>query len=300
MTAQKPMILVVDDEEICLAQISIYLKELDYKIVTASNGQDALDLLNSDPHAYGLVILDKFMEGMNGIEVLKQIKDDPDLRILPVIMQTADTAPEKILEGIRAGAYYYLTKPFSAEKLLSVVDNALSLYRDTRLAREELINLKESLHRVNELSFSFRNRQEAREMTAFLSCAGNLNMAQEMGLMELLLNAIEHGNLAITYDEKTQLIRDNQLETEINRRLNLPEYADKTVTVKFKRNSSNLTFIISDQGSGFDWEPYLDMQLERINDNHGRGIAMAKNMSFNELLYQGDGNVVHAIIVTHQ
>jgi CheY-like chemotaxis protein len=300
MTDQKPMILVVDDEEICLAQISIYLKELDYKIVTASNGQDALNLLRASPHDYGLVILDKFMEGMNGIDVLKQIKDDPDLRILPVIMQTADTAPEKILEGIRAGAYYYLTKPFSAEKLLSVVDNALSLYRDTRLAREELTHLKDSLHLVDELSLSFRSRQEAREMTAFLSCAGNLNMAQEMGLMELLLNAVEHGNLAITYDEKSQLIRDNQLETEINRRLELPEYADKIVTVKFKRDPKSLTFIIADQGSGFNWEPYLDMQLDRINDNHGRGIAMAKNMSFNDLQYQGDGNVVQATIVTLQ
>jgi anti-sigma regulatory factor (Ser/Thr protein kinase) len=120
-----------------------------------------------------------------------------------------------------------------------------------------------------------------------------------MGLMELMLNAIEHGNLGITYDEKTALIREDCLQEEVQRRLELPENADKFASIKFRRDGISLIFVISDQGNGFDWKSYLEMGMERLMDNHGRGIAMSRSISFTQLEYRGKGNIVEATIIRH-
>lgn len=292
MAAQVPRILVVDDEPYWLEMIHLYLRDAGYDLVNACSGEEALSLLTAEPYRFDLVILDKFMSGMDGMEVLQQIKADPKLKILPVVLQTGDTAPDKVLEGIRAGAYYYLTKPFSADQLQAVVANALQQYRTSRLAGEELDHLKDTLQWIDEVRLNFRSREQARSVTALLATSAGLNMVQQMGLMELMLNAVEHGNLAISYDEKTRLIRDNRLDAEIAYRLTLPEYADRVASVTFRRVERELIFTIHDRGCGFDWRPYLDMQLERIHDNHGRGIAMAKNMAFHYLQFQGCGNIV--------
>ncbi|AMK75021.1 MULTISPECIES: response regulator [Methylomonas] len=300
MLSNSHKILVVDDEMLWLELIELHLRDSGYKIVTASHGQQALDILHADPCGFDLVILDKFMDGLDGMDVLRQIKADPNLKVLPVILETADTAPEKILEGIRAGAYYYLTKPFSAEQLRAVIQNALNQHHGVQLARKELLNMKDTLHLAEEIIFAFRSREQARTIVALLSSACLLTMVQEMGLFELMLNAVEHGNLGIGYDEKTQLISENRLDQEIDRRLQLHEYAEKTAIVKFRRCGRSLIFSISDEGKGFDWRPYLDMQIERINDNHGRGIAMANSLAFTHLSYRGIGNSVEATIVLHE
>jgi CheY-like chemotaxis protein len=293
---QFPKILVVDDEDINLAIINRHLEAHNFKIFNATSGEQALSLLKSNNEGFDLVLMDKFMEGISGIEVLKEIKSDPDLNHLPVILQTVDASPENILEGIRAGAFYYLIKPFSASQLSLVVTNALKNYSQIRLVHDELTNIKLALELVDEISFSFRTREQAQQITNILTRICGLNMVQKMGLIELMLNAVEHGNLAISYDEKTRLITDNQLELEITKRLMMPRYANKIATSKFRRCGNSFIFTVSDQGKGFDWRPFLEMMPDRIHDNHGRGIAIANKMSFNNLKYLGLGNIVEATI----
>jgi len=291
-------ILVVDDENLWQELIERNLRDLNYRIFTSSSGQEALNMLHGPNRDFDLVILDKFMDGMDGIEVLRRIKIEPRLKTLPVVLASADTEPEKMLEGIRAGAYYYLTKPFSAQQLQAVVANALNQHRTIRKNSEELSQLKNCLALVNDISLSFRSREQAHNLTALFTVGCQLNLVHQLGLMELLLNAVEHGNLGLSYAEKSELIANDRLEAELNRRLNLPEYRDKTATVKFKRRGRSLIFTIYDQGAGFDWRPYLDMQVERLGDNHGRGIALANKMAFSGLNYHGAGNIVEATIIS--
>lgn len=107
-----------------------------------------------------------------------------------------------------------------------------------------------------------------------------------------MLNAVEHGNLGITYDEKTRLGGGEALAEEIHRRLASADFANKVATVEFTRNRGELRFIVRDQGKGFDWRQYLEMSPERAFDTHGRGIAMSKLLSFDVLEYKGCGNEV--------
>ena len=113
-----------------------------------------------------------------------------------------------------------------------------------------------------------------------------------LGLSELFINAVERGNLGISYHEKGELINTEQLIQEIARRQALEENRDKRVEVCFERRTDVLVFTIRDQGKGFDWRRNLDFDPERVFDPNGRGIAMSHIMSFNSLEYHGNGNIV--------
>lgn len=110
----------------------------------------------------------------------------------------------------------------------------------------------------------------------------------------MLINAVEHGNLAITYDEKTEIIANGAWRKEIARRLKLPEYKDRQVRFSFSRNVDDMSVTIADEGAGFAWPQYLEIDPSRATDNHGRGIAQANVMSFDSIDFNEAGNSVTA------
>jgi anti-sigma regulatory factor (Ser/Thr protein kinase) len=116
------------------------------------------------------------------------------------------------------------------------------------------------------------------------------------GLNELIMNGVEHGNLQIGYDEKTQLQETNQWEEEIARRQMMEEHIHKFVEVIFERHANQIRLTVIDQGAGFDWVEYQEIRADRIMESHGRGIAMATALSFDYLNYQGNGNQVVCLI----
>ena len=112
------------------------------------------------------------------------------------------------------------------------------------------------------------------------------------GLNELLLNAVEHGNLEITYSQKTELVLAGTWVSEIERRLELVEYRNRQVVVEVETAGDQVVFTIKDEGHGFAWEPYRELAAERAKDPHGRGIALSALMAFSSLTYRGCGNEV--------
>jgi sigma-B regulation protein RsbU (phosphoserine phosphatase) len=111
-----------------------------------------------------------------------------------------------------------------------------------------------------------------------------------MIISELLRNAVEHGNLGITYEEKTQFLNEGNLSVEIEHRRQLPRYAERFVLVQFKKLPEKITVTIEDQGNGFDFRKYLGFDAARVFDNHGRGIAMTACTL--DVQYLGNGNSV--------
>ena len=120
-----------------------------------------------------------------------------------------------------------------------------------------------------------------------------------IAIREAIINSIEHGNLGITYDEKSHLLDLGQLDEEIARRLQEPAYAGRCAVATFIRHGEDLYLSVIDEGSGFDWRPFLHLDPHRAFDTHGRGIATAKMMSFDSLEYHGSGNHVETIVHTH-
>ncbi len=118
-----PVVLVVDDDEDNIRIISTILLARGYEVRLARNGHGAVDSIRQQRP--DLVILDVMMPGMDGMQVLDAIRADPRLASLPVILVTAKTEDQDLLEGYRAGAQYYVTKPFTSRQLLYAISLVL-------------------------------------------------------------------------------------------------------------------------------------------------------------------------------
>lgn len=290
-------ILIVDDEPLNLEIICEYFDGTGYDLILFETGEEAWATLQAPNTTFDLVILDRMMPGLDGISLLKNIKANKRLASLPVIMQTAASSPEQLREGLHAGAYYYLTKPYERDSLLAIVRAALSDAATKADLQRRLREHGHALQLMNEAKFELSTVEEAGRLAAFLAQASPYPDGAILGLSELLVNGVEHGNLGISYAEKSELKRIDCWQEEIQRRAALPENRDKRVCVEFRREHGRLTIRISDQGKGFNWEKYLDFDPERAFDPNGRGIALARLTSFDSLQYQGSGNIVVATIL---
>ncbi len=292
----KPTVLIVDDEPFNLEIIKEYLSEFNYDLRTAEDGRDAWTKLQADPEAYDLVLLDRMMPNMDGMEVLAKIKSHPILMQVPIILQTALASKSDITAGLKAGAYYYLTKPFEEEMLRSVVATAMDDHL-RYLSMQDQIDLTSKMTALIRFGeFSFTTLDQARGLATLLSNICPHPQKVVVGMSELLINAVEHGNLEISYEQKGELKDSGQWLEEVERRLLLPEYSNREVIVKIEKNEDSIVFTISDEGRGFEFSKYLEMDPDRAFDNHGRGIAMSRLLSFDELDYLGNGNKVRAVV----
>lgn len=287
-------ILVADDEPSNLEIIREYLEDQNYSLVMAEDGAIAWDLLEKDPDKYDAVLLDRMMPNMDGMEVLARIKAHSILQTLPVIIQTARAAKEDILEGLQSGAYYYLTKPFEQDMLLSILHTAVTDHSHYRKLQNEIKQSSHTLGLMLSGHFHFRSLDEVRNLATMLANACPDPNKTILGLSELFINAVEHGNLGITYEDKSELNEKGTWQAEVEHRLGLPDNQSKFVDVQFERDDTQITISITDQGPGFAWEDYLEMDPKRVFDTHGRGITMAMAISFDSLEYQGKGNEVVA------
>ncbi len=112
----KIKVLVVDDFPTMRRIVKNLLKQLGFEnIDEAENGEEALKKLKSGD--YGLVVSDWNMPVMEGLELLKHIRNDPQLKDIPFLMVTAEAEKEKVIEAIKAGVDNYIVKPFTGEVL---------------------------------------------------------------------------------------------------------------------------------------------------------------------------------------
>ncbi len=120
-----------------------------------------------------------------------------------------------------------------------------------------------------------------------------------IGLREIIINSIEHGNLNVSFEEKTEAIMNDRYFEFINERQIHPDFRDKRVKIEYLISASRAIYKITDQGKGFNHRKFLSA----LNDDpaelmlsHGRGINMVKSI-FDEVRYNSKGNQV--LLVKH-
>ena len=285
-------ILVVDDEPVNLQILEKILEREGYRVMKAHDGVEGMELLTRHVREISLILLDRMMPNMDGMEFMRKLKADRRLSHVPVIMQTAAAADRQIAEGISAGVFYYLIKPFSEDVLLSVVTAAL---KDLGRYRELLRAFDDYEHRFNSMTqctLELRHIDEVESAALFFASFFPDPDVSIYGISELIFNAIEHGNLEIGYRLKSQLVEAGNWMEEIRSRLESSPFRDRRVTVSFERNVECVKLQIADQGQGFDLRNYLELSPERATHNHGRGIAIACLQSFDHVEYIAPGNRV--------
>ncbi|CUW38658.1 putative response regulator receiver modulated diguanylate cyclase (CheY-like superfamily 1-136) [Magnetospirillum sp. XM-1] len=290
-------ILAVDDDPVSMLVLTDTLADAGYMVDQAVDGEQAWEMLAGQP--YDLVLLDRMMPRLDGLSLLKRMKATPSLARTPVIMETAATAQDDIRQGLEAGAHYYLSKPFSPDVLRLLVASVVSDRAESNSLRQAGDALTATVRLMTGGEFTFRTPQEAQSLAAGLAQLCDNPDDAGLGLFELMMNAVEHGNLGISYDEKTALRRSWRWEQEIESRLAASPWSERVARIGINHLGEDVEFTIVDQGAGFDWQQYLQFDPKRAFDVHGRGIALANTLSFSQLEYRGNGNEVVARTRAH-
>ena len=146
----KATVLIVDDVPKNIQVLGHVLDKHGYLIAAATDGRQALAMMadiNPD-----LILMDIMMPEMDGFEACRRLKANPDTRPIPVILLTAKTATEDIVQGFALGAVDYITKPFSAQELIARVKTHIELKRARDTQQALITQLQDALKQVKQLS----------------------------------------------------------------------------------------------------------------------------------------------------
>ena len=189
MTEERHIIMLIDDDEICLA-MGREILEHKYTIYPVSSGEQALVILKKI--IPDLILLDIEMPGMDGYAVIKHLKEDPETKEIPVIFLTSRTDPGNELDGLSMGAIDYITKPFSPLLLIQRIENHLLISSQ----KKKLTHYNKSLQNmVDEQTKEIKNLQNAilnmvSELVEFRDEMSSGHIERTLKYMETMVNAM--------------------------------------------------------------------------------------------------------------
>ena len=287
-------ILLVEDDNSSRLYLENLLEINNYEFRSAVNGIDGLNIL--EEYNPDIVITDIQMPIMDGLELLEAIRDKKSNTI--VIITTAYGNENYAIQALHLGANNYLKKPVTSYDLIPLLKKYKAILK-SKFSTEKLPGKIVSRKYKMEFPTSIKLIPKIVDhllIEAACELDDNDKINVELGLVELITNAIEHGNLNISYLEKQKALDNNLFEQLYTQKLNDQKYKDKKIFVDFVTNCESCQWTITDEGSGFDWNTLPDP----TDDNHilelnGRGIFITKFL-FDELEYSGKGNIVRVKI----
>lgn len=296
----KPIkVLAVEDDLVSMSFLEAQIEELGHEMMSAGDGQEALKILNTHSGMIDVVLMDREMPIMDGLTAVKHMKDSPELRKIPVVMVTGADSMNEMKQGLDAGVFYYLTKPVEPDVLRSVLSAAVREAQQSKTLDDELGKHRASFDLIDTCKFKFKTLAEAESLAAFIANCFPDPQRVLPGIGELLINAIEHGNLGIGYDGKTELVECGTWRAEIEQLQKLPQNENKYAIATIAHKDDGTYVVIEDQGDGFNWKKFMQIDPSRAGDNHGRGIAQANTVSFDKLTFNEKGNQAIAFVGTN-
>lgn len=180
-------ILVVDDDLGTRLSISDYLELSGYIVITADDGQEALEIV--EKYHPDLIVTDIVMPRMNGYELVRQVRQKPAFRLLPVILLTARIKTQERILGYQSGCDLYLPKPFELEELAAAIRNLLerSQIMKSEYGFSHQENPGNSAFKVAD-SHNYVNHFEKSEVLSCLS-------SREQEVLELLTHGLSNAQM---------------------------------------------------------------------------------------------------------
>ncbi len=134
----KPLILIVEDNIDLLYAIKLNLESNNFKVITAKNGKNALNILSNLDEVPEIIISDIMMPEMDGYEFFAEVSKIPKVNQIPFIFLTAKSSPEDIRFGKMLGVDDYLTKPFNEKDLLAVISGKIKRNKNIKSITEKM------------------------------------------------------------------------------------------------------------------------------------------------------------------
>ncbi len=231
------------------------------------------------------------MPRMDGLTLLQEIKKiDPGAA---VILMTGHGNEEILLKALQGGATNFFKKPFNVRALIREIHKIFQ-YK-TEAVRSYLFS-PYLLEETKSFALTTGNapyypvvNQITLQLPCLLADAEILNL--KIGIEEMITNAIEHGNLGISFEEKSAAIEEGRLGDLLADRLARADNAQKRVFISSRLSQESFRITIRDEGGGFDWRNLPALLPENLLAYSGRGIFLTK-IYYDEVNYNDDGNEV--------
>jgi CheY-like chemotaxis protein/anti-sigma regulatory factor (Ser/Thr protein kinase) len=282
--------LVIDPCRETHASIVSFVQGRDLSIIAVSDPIAALAAI--DKSAPDIVITEMFLPDGAGLALMTELRSSHEF--CPVIVMAKDAPAPVIVQALREGAVDYLHKPIAEEEL------AQALYRARHLLPGNMTDLSgvgRSEHRLTVDS----DPAHVPGVISWLmkTTASMLSEIQRLRLrgtlQELLMNAVEHGNLEIPYRVKQQAVVEGKYESLIGERLAQPRLKNRQVAIHvlYEKEAKSLVYRIADEGAGFQWRSMLNQSQDAgcAEAGSGRGIFLTRSF-FPSLAYNDRGNEV--------
>lgn len=285
-----PTMLVVDPCAETWALVMEQAKLRGLSVITAPDPHVAVAMI--DMAVPDVLMTDLFLPDLGGLELIREIRKRSSRT---VVMATGESAQARtILEVVRAGGSDYLQKPVPEEELGLALDRAL----------RQIPSTIESVPGIEQLDYRLvlgTNPNHVEDCVTWLieETALTLPDTQRLHLrttlIELIVNAVEHGSLEILYQEKHEALSTDQFEALIAERRRHPRFAKRRVVVQasYDKARRRLRYAITDEGKGFAWNRFLTTAEQPCDsrDANGRGVFLAKAL-FPDLTYNEPGTEV--------
>lgn len=228
----------------------------------------------------------------DGLDQLVRLKRKSITEWIPVVLinDSEDTTMHE--EALKKGAFDIYQASYSSRDLEPILASGLNLSITFNKFNKNIAEHHQFFKYINSLDLQFKTIEEAHITAKSLSFLCEDSNKVAMGLSEIFINAIEHGNLGISYEDKTYHQEHNTWKMEIESRLKMSQYREKVVSVTAARIGQIIEFTVTDEGLGFDFSQFIFKVPEDLNSSHGRGITMARMIAFDHLEYIHPGNCV--------
>jgi DNA-binding response OmpR family regulator len=293
-----PTVLIIDEAPDQLSLLERALEESGYTLRAARSIADGRAAIEESLRAGAIdeldaIILDWKDREPEAVELLQWLEGLPQTERLEIIVHSAADVPESLQAFLDRGVFVHLAKPDHAAELRWLVSAALARRELRRSFLELTKQVKDCFALLAQGTFEIRTPREAELLAAHVGSACG-DPQRGVGVLELLMNGIEHGNLGITYEEKSRLLSERRYKEELDRRLALEENRFKRVRATLTRIGDHLQILIVDSGPGFDYRRYLSFDKSRVFDPHGRGILLARAAV--DVEYFDPGNMVRVTL----
>lgn len=254
-------IAVVDYDRTFVKTLKSSLTRDGYHVITFHNPIDAWEYLSSGYMMADMLILNQCMPELDGMELLKKMKQEPKTENIPVIMQLSVKGTEH--ETIAAGASFFLRKPYKMRYLQKIVSYLEDGIKERNRLIAEYERSTHAFQKIQSVHFQLHRQNDIDGVTSMIASLGKDSERVSKAIEELLSNAVKHGALS---------------------------EGGQPVDVYLVKNDHHVKIVVRDYGPGFNWHPYIEDNLSHLFDMLGRGITYARCMGIENLTYNGKGN----------
>ncbi len=288
----RPLCLITEDDSEVREVLRRLAEQRGFEVVEAVDGEEGVDA--AARCAPDLILLDMHMPKLDGLPALSKIREnDP---FVPVVVVSSTTDPDTTDRALSLGAVNLIRKPFDRLEIQFVLDGIYKAIEEEAGVRD-VIDLVD--RRTTHLSFASESGILSK-VVAYLGRELQLGFPGyaipiteiKLALYEALANAYEHGNLEISFEEKTAvMLEPGGIANLVKSRLQDPQLAARRIHIKAEYDAGSATYRIRDEGKGFDHEGHVNRPPAATTALHGRGITLIRHY-MDDVSWNDSGNEI--------